>query len=73
MTSEEYKNYFNKTERIYSHTIEYYLTDAPEDVKMDDCSIEHVEECLRDNITQGEVIQADENEIEYRGLWRIRR
>lgn len=62
-----------KTERIYSHNIDYWFNED-DNRELDECDIEHIGNCLAENNNQGELLYTDEKTgVEYRGWWIIRR
>ena len=58
------------TEIILQHEISYFFRNE-EELKIDECNIEHIENCIKEGFNQGELCQYDVKDNEYRGWWKI--
>ncbi len=58
-------------EKIYAHNINYWWNDN-KGRELDECDIEHIQECLKEDYEQGELCQYDEKKDKtYYGWWTI--
>ena len=55
--------------QILLHNIDYWFRDI-ENLLIDTCGIEHIENMIKEGYNQGELCQYD-NEQEFRGWWEI--
>lgn len=62
-----------KRELICAHWIEYWFNED-ENKELDESSIEHIQNLLKENYVEGELCQYDdETETEYYGWWKIKK
>lgn len=54
---------------ILQHNIDYWFEDT-ENLEIDECSIEHIKQMIKEGYSSGELCQCDIDE-EYRGWWKI--
>jgi len=59
--------------QILQHEIEYWFRED-ENRKLDECDIEHIEDCIKKGYNQGELCQHDNKlDQEFRGWWKIQK
>lgn len=64
----------NLTTEILQHKISWFLREENAPTELDECSIEHIEQCIKDGYSGGELcLLASDGDTEYRGWWHIKK
>jgi len=60
------------TTQILQHQIEWFLREDNASIELDECSIAHIETCIKEGYREGELCVSN-GDNEYRGWWTFKK